>query len=648
MAANSDKTIDYSNLLDRLQNMEAHPIPVNSATPEELQQLIMLNDFQIRSLYDYIRENGAILSPYELSYVYGFDQEVVRQILPFITLNPTKKEDSTPINKPLKKGRHQLFLRTQRILELQDGYRTVSDSVLKNHPNSIYQGSPWRLYTRYGFAYRNRMAWGFTAEKDPGEPFFKGPNRKGYDFYSGFFQLKNSGILKNMVIGDYEPVFGQGLTIWSGFNFGKSTEVLLTEKYQNGIRKYSSTNENQFFRGAAATFDLGIPEFSVFVSSKNIDANPVNIDSLPLNFSGLDDTGLHATLSEIAKRNVLRETMFGTNLNFKGNNFKVGASFLFFHFDGNFSKGSRPSDLYDFTGSTGAKAGIDYKYSFRTLHLFGELTYEPGHGKALIQGGSVPLAEQVIMTFLYRNYSPDFFPYYSNGFSESTNTQNEQGLYIGTTIKPFSKWKISSYIDLFSFPWLRWNTGSPSSGRDFFIQTDFSPSEKLHMLARYQQKVKEENLDPLEVMTKTASRNLTRLRFQVDYPASPSVVLRNRVEWVQNRKEQGILLYQDILWKPATFPIDLTFRYAVFDADSWETRIYAYENDLLYSFSIPAYYGKGIRTYLLAHATINRHLELWSRISRTSFTDRDTNGSGLNTIFAPHKTELKLQARFKF
>jgi len=655
IASGTEQPVDYSSLLERLQELEAHPVPINSASLEELQQLIMLNDFQIRSLYDYIREKGAILSPYELSYVYGFNREIVQQILPFITLDSFNKKNKTLITKPFRYGRHQLFLRVQKILELQDGYRSVPDSLLSDHPNSVFQGNPWRIYTRYGYAYQNRMAFGFTAEKDPGESFFKRANQKGFDFYSGFFQLKNSGHLKNLVIGDYEPRFGQGLTVWSGLNFGKSPEVLLTEKHQNKIRKYSSTNENRFFRGVAATLDLGTGELSVFVSSKKVDATPAKTDSLnntTLLFSGLDETGLHATLSELAKRDALRETMVGANLNIKGSHFRLGTSFLYFHFDGAFSKGPSPSDIYDFTGNSGVKTGIDYKYSFHTLYLFGEMTFEPGHGLALIQGGSVPLSEQVMMTVLYRNYSRSFFPYYSNGFAESTHTQNEHGFYMGVIVKPFSKWEISSYIDLFSFPWLQWNTESPSYGRDFFIQTEFNPSERIQMSGRFQRKRKAKNADFSENMTKTAYHTLTRLRYQVTYRVLPAFKLRNRVEWVgfhkENSEEQGVLLFQDIIYKPSEWPLDFSFRYSVFDADSWETRIYAYENDLLYVFSVPAYYGKGTRTYLLIHTALNKHLDLWAKISRINFTDRETNGSGLNSIAAPHKSEIKLQARWKF
>ena len=71
----------------------------------------------------------------------------------------------------------------------------------------------------------------------------------------------------------------------------------------------------------------------------------------------------------------------------------------------------------------------------------------------------------------------------------------------------------------------------------------------------------------------------------------------------------GYLVYFDLLYRNIEAPVSFNFRTGIYDSPSYNTRIYAFENDLLYQFSIPAYYGKGIfllnvRAKLLSKITI--------------------------------------------
>lgn len=655
LSSRSEQDLDYTSLLEELEELQAHPVAINTPNQEELNRLFLLSDFQANSLQQYILENGPILSLYELQFVYGFDQGTVELISPFINLEQAQTKQTINLKKPVKYGRHQILIRTQSILETQQGYLPISDSALSERPNSRYLGSPWKVYTRYSYSYKKQLLLGFTAEKDAGEEFFSGNNKQGYDYYSGFIQLNNVWKMKTIVIGDYEPRFGQGLNLWSGFAYGKSTEALLIEKRQSGIRRYTSTNENQFFRGMAATIDLGNFDLSAFFSSKNIDANVLKRDTLNQEanlVSGFIETGIHATPGEISDRKSLSEMIYGGNLNYTNNRFHAGLTMVRFHYDAEINAGDSPYEAFDFSGKSGSKIGSDYKYTFRRGTIFGELSCSPGNGWAFIQGGLFPLAEQLSIAILYRYYSPGFLPIYSNAFSENSSILNENGFYIGARIFPFRKWDFSTYIDIVSFPWLKYRTSAPSKGSEFLFQANYATSNSLRMYWRIQYEKKSENLPPVEEMVKPGEKQKWRARYQVDYRLSGSLELRNRVEWTGLNKNEsfseGYLIYQDIIYRSNSIPLDITFRYALFDTESYDNRIYAYENDLLYAFSIPPYYGKGIRTYILLHSSLNKHIDFWFRISRTSFSDREQIGSGLTTIDGNHKTELKLQARLKF
>jgi len=124
------------------------------------------------------------------------------------------------------------------------------------------------------------------------------------------------------------------------------------------------------------------------------------------------------------------------------------------------------------------------------------------------------------------------------------------------------------------------------------------------------------------------------------------------VEWVintSNRKNprHGYMMYQDVIWRPRT-QWAFSARYALFDTDTFDERIYAYENDVLYAFSVPAYYYRGSRAYLLIRYQASRKLDFWFRLSQTFFASESTLGSGLDEIDGNARTELKAQVRYKF
>ncbi|NCG30471.1 MAG: helix-hairpin-helix domain-containing protein, partial [Bacteroidetes bacterium] len=130
--------------------------------------------------------------------------------------------------------------------------------------------------------------------------------------------------------------------------------------------------------------------------------------------------------------------------------------------------------------------------------------------------------------------------------------------------------------------------------------------------------------------------------------------IRNRLEYLfvnqpERTAESGWMMYQDFIWKP-TWPAryELKFRYALFDTDGYDSRIYTYEHDVLYAFSVPAYYNRGSRAYLIGKYDLSRWSELTVRLSQTFYADRNQIGSGLNEIDGSTRTEVKAQLRVKF
>ena len=92
-------------------------------------------------------------------------------------------------------------------------------------------------------------------------------------------------------------------------------------------------------------------------------------------------------------------------------------------------------------------------------------------------------------------------------------------------------------------------------------------------------------------------------------------------------------------------PISGVLRLQYFETDGYNSRIYAYENDVLYSYSIPAFSDKGFRYYLTLNYDLTKKLSFWLRWAQTIYKNRNTVGSGLDEIQGSRRTEVKLQAR---
>jgi hypothetical protein len=658
ISANTDKELDLTNLYEDLTYYLEKPLNLNEATKEDLEKLQLLSDFQINNLLQYIKEYGQLLSIYELLNVNGFNEEYVRLILPFVTVEKTEPLLSFSPEKAIKYGRHKVYLRTRRILQEQAGFAKISDSALTANPNSHYLGNPWLYYVRYQYTYKNNVAWGFVAEKDPGEEFFKGTQKNGFDFYSAHLMLKKIGPIKTLVLGDYHAQFGQGLVLWSGYTYGKTSTVTNIRKRAQGLKKYSSADENQFLRGVGLTLNYKNIDVTTFVSSKKIDANVSLVDSLTgeaEEVTSLQTSGLHTIPSEIADRKKLHEFILGSNVSLNFKNFRIGATGITYSYSANLAKKPSPYNQYEFSGKQNSNFSVDYQWIIKNnLTIFGEAAVSQNGAKAYITSALFSLSPQTSMALLYRNYERNYQALYAQSFGENTNVINETGLYVGTIILPFARWRISAYYDIFSFPWLKYETYAPTKGHDYLVEISYSPNRRINMYLRYRHKNKPANIPSSvpQVIYGIQDINTQRLRYHIAYKVNKEIEFRNRLELVkyetETKNDKGLYFYQDIIYKPQKLPFSIACRYGIFDTDSYDSRIYAFENDILYAFSVPAVYYKGSRAYISLKYSPTKNVDIWLKYGETYFSNKNTISSGLTEIKGNTKSEIKAQVRISF
>lgn len=655
-----NESADLTTLVENLQYYSEHPLNLNNATREELQDFMLLTDVQIDNLLDHRERFGALMNLYELQTIDGFDLATINKILPYVKVAEMNGAGHFSFAEMRKYGKNEIIIREQRILEEQKGYLPIDSIALAENPNARYLGSKDHLYVRYRFTYSNFVSAGVTMDKDAGEEFFRGTQKNGFDYYSAHLCVRNIGMVKSAVVGDYQVSFGQGLTAWTGYSFGKTAMALNTKKNAMGIRPYTSVDENKFLRGAATTLRFGKFESSAFFSMKKRDANISISDTTGnnieiLEITSLQITGLHSTPSEIADKHAITETIYGGNFSFKGKRLQLGVTGMHADYSAELNRNLSLYNQFEFTGKSNTVIGADYDWSFRNFHFFGEGSRSANGGMSFINGVLVSLDPRLAMTVHTRWLGRDFQNLYSSVFAEGLNPANERGVYVGIIAKPYRRFTLSAYADHYFFPWMRYQVNAPSSGNDFLVQLNYTPDKKTDMYFRYRHRDKFINAGddetPIGYIVPLTQDNW---RFNIQYPVGNSIRLRNRVEYSiyhqTNRKaENGFVIWQEISYKKLGMPVSFSARYALFQTDSYNAAIYAYENDMPNTFTVPAYYYKGSRMYLLVNWDINRKMELYFRISQFYFNNKNVISEGsLTEIRGNTKTEAKVMLRVKF
>lgn len=651
-----NEAFDFNTLYEELEYFKRKPINLNKTDSESLREIGLFNEIQISSLKEYLSKNGDLISIYELQAIPYFDLKTIYAIRPYVTVSGDLDDINTPLLQMLSKGTNEYFIRVEKVLEDQLGF--TNEQIPDR--NDFFKGIPFDLYSRFKHNYENRLSYGFTLENDAGEELFKGSNSNGFDFYSGHFYLKDlNSLVKTVAIGDYTVSFGQGLIVHSGFGRGKSSAAVDLRKNRRVIKPYTSVDENLFNRGAAVTLGFAKIEMSLFASSLKRDANILQADSLDLDqeeleFSSLQNTGFHRTNAEIIDEDAITLNNVGLNFRFDNErNLKLGLNGLYTTFDSSFERNLRPDNIFAFNTDQLLNVSVDYSYTYKNLHLFGETAVSNNGGIASLNTALFGLNQKIYLAIAHRDYGVRYQALNANAFGETLNANNERGIYLGLEVQPSYNWKFSAYVDQWKHPWLRFAVDSPSVGKEYLFKLLYQKKRKLNMYLQYRKEIKDRNgLRDDEKTNFLDTQVKDNIRFHVSNKVSKTLELRNRIDFTlfdfRGSVSRGLLIYQDIIYKPKDFPVSITSRIAYFDTDDFNSRAFAFENDLLYAFSIPIYFNKGTRYYINLRYRANRHLTFEARIAQTHWLDEPTIGSGLNLIEGQNRTEVKGQVRLKF
>ncbi len=636
----NEEAIEDDALLQQLAYFQKHPLNLNTATAEDLALLRFLTSLQVQSFLSYRQVFGKLLSIYELQAVPTFDLLTIRKLLPFVFVGDAQTAKET-LAARLRGGQAYALLRLSRTLERSKGY----DRTRPTH----YVGDRNQVQARYIYQYKNLLYYGLVAEKDAGEAFFKGAQARGFDFYSVHFFVRNLGRVKALALGDYTLNLGQGLIQWQTQAFGKSAEVSMLKRQAPTLLPYRSAGEFYFNRGAAATLQLGPLQGTVFFSYKNFSGNTV-VDSTE-RFSSFNTSGYHRTKAEIADRNRLAHFSSGGSLSYSASSLKIAVNAVAQHFSLPLQKRDEPYNHFAIAGKAHFLASADYSYTYKNMHLFGEVATDSRFHRAMVHGALLSVDPAVDLSFLYRNLAKEFQSPFGNAFTESTLPGNENGFYAGIQIRPRTGWQLAAYADFYQFPFLRYRVSAPTRGWDYLAQLTHLPNKQTEIYLRYRTENKPLNGagQVLNYPVDQQRKNL-RLHFIRQVNRRLSMKARAEITWFAAQgkpAEKGLLTYAEAAWAPA-LKLRGNVRLQYFGTDSYNSRMYAYESDVLYGFSIPAFFDRGFRYYAIASYRFTEKLTAWVRLAQTLYQNKTVIGSGLDELQSRHRTDLRLQVVYAF
>lgn len=613
----------WTESMEELALLAAHPMDVNTANRDQLGKLPFLSDEQIEDIHAYILLHQGMRSLGELMAIESLDIRTRRYLTLFLRADdslPVRK-DSLTLRSLLHDARHEVATRLDIPLYYRLGYSYPPQ-------RGGYNGSTVYNNVRYRMSSHNRMEMGVTAEKDQGEPF---RHNGGWDQYGAYLMIRNVSVVRTAIVGDYKMGFGEGLVMNTGFFTGKTS---LVKHPSQGIRAKRGMDEVNYFRGAAATFGIGKVSLSAWLSYRRYDAS-LNDDG---SVRTLQTSGLHRTTNELDQKHNTGTMMAGGNLSWRHHGFHLGTTGYYQRFNRDLSPGNALYRRIYPRGKDFGVVGIDYGYAHPWFNVSGETAYSTEQGGwATVARTTWKISSRYALSGSYRFYSYRYYSFHASALSENSNVQNESGATLRIEANPANNLNMTAYVDFFYNPWPRYTVIHSSKGQEACMQAEYTFRRSNRLAARYQLKRKERS-NQMELHN--------RLRLQYTRQQGHRWLLQSMVNLHTMDRVPGIgwSVSQRAQYKHESLQLSSLLTY--FRTPDYQTRIFLYEPLLTDMFRFPSLYGHGLRFVAAAHYRLwHRRLLIEVLYGMMRYFDRNSQSSGMQEIRSPWKQDISVQFR---
>lgn len=210
--------------IERWSALAARPVRINFATEARLASCGLFSRYQAASIADYRRSSGDILSLEELALLDGFGEEAARALAPFVSFETR----ASPGSSSLERGRVTTEVLARSVLQLSEGTRSG------NHAFKARTGN------------EDRWLISVAAKQTPGESWG----------LSGSAAVYGRRLPFELVLGDFNTRFGQGLLLWSGFSLSGVQSAAAMDRHPSGLSPAWTLSPGSAHRGAAADLTL--------------------------------------------------------------------------------------------------------------------------------------------------------------------------------------------------------------------------------------------------------------------------------------------------------------------------------------------------------------------------------------------------------
>lgn len=611
-------------------------INLNRADRQLLLESGKLSLDEIDALLGHRQQFGSLLDWYELQAIPGFTVSRIQELAQWFEVTPGHQKGSW--KQSFGKLQHRWLFRVQQIMEPQAGY----DSERKLSGRSHYLGPQHAFRSQYRQAGEMHQAV-ISISRDAGE--------LGIDQLGGHLALQSSGRWKRIVLGDYHLRLGEGLIANTLFGNGRS--VWMDQFVFNGSQLRGASGLQSFgaYRGLAATYYINrhwqwMPWLFAMRWSGSLLGNPVE-NEVNWQIGSIRENGLHRTPTEFAQRRQIDARGLGSQLFYNHRHLQLSLHGQYMQMPGAINRSEMLHQQHWPTGPHWLHLGIAHRWQKRKWHSQGEVAWQWQAGLAVLQQVYFIPHSKVQMRLAGRWYSPNYLSYYANSLHRGSRVNNEQGLLLQLHYQYNRQLQFAFFSDWVHFPWIRFQIPTPSSMREerLALRYDFSKTSALIGQIRL-----EEQQRPLSESGVRLLQNQRLIRSQLRFRQQLHENWELQWWWNSNTlgspQRQGLASAVVLQLRYKTEKWAFAGQYSLFDATDYENRFYQTEPDVLYGMGMSSLFGQGARLVSMVQYK-SRFAKVWLRYARTTYSDRETVGSGLDESSGNIRSQLSIQCQLQ-
>ncbi len=642
-----------SEMVDHDQQ-KLYSLDLNKTSFSDLGKIPLISETNLEKIWDYLQNHRPLVSVYELQSIEGLDLNNFRIILPYISVDGFSA-------KPFRLRDLSDATDRSAVIRWSRNYPLERNFLLPDTVRSAYLGSPDKVFLRLRYSLPGKYSFGILAEKDAGEDWFNKQTIQGIDYITAHFAIDQPiKPVNKLIVGDYTMSLGQGLIIDNAFSIRRSFQFGLMVRQNQILRPYQSVQENQMHRGFATKWALGKQWSGImFYSANRLDANVIGRDlsedgSELLLISSIQLGGLHRSRIELEDRDVLSIQHSGLNVQFSEKNFSVGINAVYS------DQNAKRKPTYPLPNSVGQlrnnqiAGSVYHQYAATRYTLYGEAAYFQGGSIALLQGVLFNLSKHVEGILQFRRLPADMRFALSRTTVINEFKGNEQGYLFGMQIRPLKKISVGIFAEQFKRPWITYRIPFPTFQNNYTARVQYTIRKQWSAYIQYRYAVDQLRRTNPELPKESAPYKSTdqQWRFNFESKIDDSWSWRSRLElhtfreFRSNRASYALAL--DFIYKSMESPISGNIRFAIFDANQFNLRIYLYENDVLHSYSFPFLLGRGIRSYVCIRYRPVKNITIESKIGCQYLYPESYNRTYLTNSKSAYQSDVKLQLQYKF